>query len=322
MKKLYLLLFCLLAFFVFSPSKALTASNTVLSGFSFRGAGNDVDGYKTYRAGIGSTEVLVYLKLGQTKLIGFPVGMRPIVDWQSGDTFNISGELMGYANGMVIIKANEIKYQTKDVVIVKQEVTVENLDKSDVNNFKLIVSSKEKENKYALTTINKFGQADGPIITNNTNVDFFVPGTTVVLTSIKRKINNNFSYKIIEVKKTDKPLSAGKRLIDIVKLGTNNYQLNQLLVSPVVLVRNNQLIIQNSGGGVIYLKNTPDLKRLFNLPSGHGFFTLATNKTQVYSVKNNAPTNNQIMLEFYSGTLLNGVLNSPIKVLEIEVVVQ
>ncbi len=321
MKKLYFLLFCLLAVFIFSPNKALTASNTVMSGFSFRTAGADVDGYKTFKAGIGSTEVFVYLKIGQTKFVGFPVGMRPVVDWQQGDTFNISGELMGYNNGLLIIKANEIKYQTRDVSIIKQEMTVENLDKSDANNYKLVVSSKEKENKYVLTTINKFGQEGGPIITNNTNVDFFVPGTTVLITSIKRKNNNNFSYKIIEVKKTDKPLSAGKRLIDIVKVN-DNYQLNQLLVSPVVLARKNQLIIQNSGGGIIYLKNTPDLKRMFNLPSGHSFFTLATNKTQVYSVKNNAPTNNQISLEFYSGTLLNGVLNSPIKVLEIAVTVQ
>lgn len=317
MKKIYLIL-GLLALFVILPAKTMAANNTVMSGFSFKEASGDVDGFKTFKAGIGGTDVLVYLKLGQTKFVSFPVGMRAITDWQAGDLFNISGNLAGYNNGLLVIKANEIKFLTKDVSVVKQEVTVENLDKSDVNNFKLIVSSKENNNKYVLMTINRFGQDGGPIISNNTNIDFFVPGRTVTLSMLKRKINGNFAFKVFEVKKTDKPMSAAKRLIDIIKPGENQpYSLNPLLLEPVVTVRKNQIIIQNSGNGIIYLKNNAELKRLLNLPTNYNYFMLGANKIQIFNVKTNAPLDQQIALEFYTGTWVSGVLNSPIKLLEI-----
>lgn len=324
MNKLFFI-FLLLALSLFLPNRSVAASNLSLNNLSFKEVLTAVGDYKAFKATNGLADVVIHYKVGstgQTKISGMPGGMVAVSDWQVGDKLAVVGELNGYSNGMAVIVATELKFLSKDVSIIKQDYTVESLDKTDPSNVKLLLSGKEGNN-FKLTLVERFGQASAPRISGNTNWELFMPGTTVTASLVKRKTNSNYVYKLVELKKTDKPLSSAKRLMDIVVATTNGtYKLNPLLKSPMVLLKKNQLVIQDSAGGLVYLKNTDSLKRIFSLPSGDAYFLLKTGKNQTLTVKNNAPLNEEIELEFYTGTEVNGHLNSPTLVLRVNVKVE
>ena len=91
------------------------------------------------------------------------------------------------------------------------------------------------------------------------------------------------------------------------------------MVGPIVLAKKNQLIFQNYNSGLIYLKNTDSLKRIFSLPSADGYFLI---KGQAYTVKNTAALDETVDLEFYTGTYVSGKLNSPVLVLTVPTIVK
>lgn len=326
MKKLFLIL-SLLGFFVFVPDKTLAANNNnvTLTNIYFKELVSlepNNSGFKTFKAGYGQAVFLIYFHGSQTKITGTPAGMKAVEDWQENDQITINGELFGVNDGLITIKANEIKYNNKNVSLLRQEMVVERLDTTSANNHKLTVSVKEG-NKYLLKTIDRFGQVGGPRIIGGSGSDLFVPGTTIQATLVKRKVNNVFVSKIIEIKKINKATNASKRLLDIVK-GENNgdYLLNPALTSPMSVLRKNQLVIQNSGGGLVYLKNTDNLRRFLNLPSANNYFLVSSNKLQLLSIKSNANLNEQFDLEFYTGTFVSGQLNSPQLVLTVPMTVK
>lgn len=325
MKKFYLAL----AFFgllIFTPNKLLAATNNVtLTDVYFKEVVSmepNAMGFKSFKAGFGQAVFMIYFHGSQTKLTGTPTGMKAVEDWHNGDQVTIIGELFGVHDGLITIRANEVKFNSRNVTLERQEMVVENLDKSSADNHKLIISGKEG-NKYVVKTIEHFGQAGGPRIIGGTGSDVFVPGTTIQTVSVKRKVNNVFVARLIEVKKVNKALSASKRLLDVVKeSGNGNYALNPVLTNPVAVVRKNQLVVQNSGGGLIYLKNTESLRRFLNLPSADKYFLVSSSKTQIFSIKSNANINEQVDLEFYTGTYVSGQLNSPQLVLTVPVIVK
>ena len=221
MQKRYLFLGLLLLSFCL-PIKSMAANNTTVAGLVYKESLPAIGNYSAFRASIADTSVVVIFD-GSTKFLGQPVGMVAVTDWQIGDQISVSGNLSGYNGNLLTIKAGEIKFLTKDVTIAKQEQVVENLNKSVADNNKLVLSFKDT-NKYSLNVIEHFGQVGGPRITGNTNVDLFVPGTTVSLTMIRRKNGTAITNKVIEVSKTNKPISVSKRLLDVVKIN-NQYVL-------------------------------------------------------------------------------------------------
>jgi hypothetical protein len=278
------------------------------------------DGYLSFKVMVGSSDLLVYYR-SSCKFTGLPNGMTPVADWQAGDQLWLSADVVGYEGGVMALRASEIKYISKDVSVIQQEQTVENLDLTNPENHKLVLSSKDGNN-YIVSVVQRFGQNEVPRISNGT-YDLFLPGTTVSVTIIKRKINSVYQKQIVAIKRLDRSMNSARRILDIVSAGTNgSYQLNLNLTNPLILVKKNQLAVQNSGGGLLYLKNTIDAKKIFNLPNNDSYFLLKRDKTIMLKVKDSAVLNETIALEFYIGTAVNGHLVSPQLSLTVNVVVQ